>query len=351
MVPAQGVSAIGPKVVVLAGPTASGKTALALEMARLARGGSGSVRYSSGGRDDAGEDGIATGIEIGIEIINADSMQVYRGMDIGTAKPTREELAEVPHHLIDIRDPSQPFTAGEFVREARAAIDDIHRRGKRALVVGGTGFYLRALFWGIWEGPAADLDLRARLDELPLSELHARLSARDPSSASRIGAADRYRLTRALELIELRGKTPSELEAEMSGAPDPGLELWVVDREPAELEARMRLRARQMLEQGLIDETRRVREAFPSARALGAVGYKEVCEYLDGIAPSGRKIAPGIAGLESEIELATRQLIKKQRTWFKNLCARLGPEASRRIVLPGAESEWREGLKRVYGSM
>jgi tRNA dimethylallyltransferase len=317
MVSAPGVSAPQAPTIVLTGPTASGKTALALEMAELAR-----------------ERGQAP-----IEVINADSMQVYRGMDIGTAKPTREELARVPHHLIDVRDPSQPYTAGDFVRETRAAIAAIEGRGHRALVVGGTGFYLRALFWGIWDGPAAHPAIRARLGAEPLQELHARLLARDPESAHRIGPADRYRLTRALELIELGGKTPTEIESEHAGAPDPSLRLWIVDREPAELERRMRARVRQMLDQGLIDETKRIRAEYAGSRALSAVGYKEVCAYLEGEPPAGRKIAPGIEGLASEIELATRQLIKKQRTWFKNLLARLGPEASRRFVLP--TEDWR----------
>lgn len=314
------------KTVVLAGPTAAGKTALALELVRMAR---------------------QQGIEI--EIVNSDSMQVYRGMDIGTAKPTCEELAQVPHHLIDIRDPSEPYTAGEFVREVKEAIAEIESRGRRALLVGGTGFYLRALFWGIWDGPPADAQIRARLDTMPPDALHSTLMSRDPKSAIRIGPADRYRLTRALELIELQGKSPTELEAEMNGTPDPRFELWVVDREANELEARMKVRSRQMLDEGLIEEVHRIRLAHPSARALGAVGYKEVCAYLDGLLPEGRKIAPGLQGLQSEIELATRQLIKKQRTWFKSLSARLGPKAARRFVLPGDEG-WRAEFARVYGA-
>lgn len=309
-----------PPVIVLAGPTAAGKTALALEMA-------------------ARLPGL-------IEIVNADSMQVYRTMDIGTAKPTPAELASVPHHLIDIRNPDEPFAAGEFVREARTAIESIHARGKRALVVGGTGFYLRALFFGIWDGPAADAGIRARLETSTDAKLHASLTAIDPASALRIGAADRYRLIRALELHELSGKTPTELQAEMAGAPDPGLLLWVVDRAPSELEARFRLRAQQMLEQGLLKEVRGLRSRHPAARALGAVGYNEVCAYLDGVAPEGRKIPAGLPGLQSEIELATRQLVKKQRTWFRNLHTKLGA-AARWIVLP--DESWRAEFERIYG--
>jgi tRNA dimethylallyltransferase len=173
--------------------------------------------------------------------------------------------------------------------------------------------------------------VRARLAALPLGELQARLGRADPASAARIGRADRYRLVRALELVELAGRTPTELQASLEashrGAPDPRLELWIVDRAPAELEARLSARARAMIDQGLVDEVRRVRASFPAARALGAVGYLQVCDYLDGRKPSGRRVAPGVEGLVDEIRLATRQLVKKQRTWFRNLHARLGGAA------------------------
>jgi tRNA dimethylallyltransferase len=309
------------KTAVLAGPTAAGKTALALEMAGL--------------RPDL------------IEIINADSMQVYRGMDIGTAKPTNEELARVPHHLIDIRDPHEPFTAGEFRRATLAALEDIHARGKRALIVGGTGFYLRALFFGIWDGPPADPAIRARLEACDLTELHSRLTARDPESAVRIGLSDRYRLTRALELIEQIGKTPTELEKEMSGAPHPGLELWVVDRNPSELERRLSQRTELMIEQGFVEEVRRLTTRYldASPRSLGAVGYREVCAYLAGHAPKGRKIPPGLPGLRQEIDLANRQLVKKQRTWFRSLGQRLGA-AAKSFQLPS--DSWKPEFDRLY---
>jgi tRNA dimethylallyltransferase len=251
---------------VLTGPTAAGKTALALEIAR-----------SLPGR---------------LEIVNADSMLVYQGMDIGTAKPSRAELEEIPHHLIDIRRPDQPFTAGEFVRETHAAIQDI-------------------------EAP----------------------------SASRIGRTDRYRLIRALELIELSGKTPTQLQSELPVTADPRLELWVLDRAPSELEARIQLRCVQMLRDGLIGETQRVAAAYPGARSLGAVGYKEVCAYLEGVLPEGRKIPTGEAGLKQEIELATRQLVKRQRTWFRGLQAKLGP-ACHWFDLP--TETWRKELLRAY---
>jgi tRNA dimethylallyltransferase len=296
MVPPQSVT------VILTGPTASGKTAIALELAR---------RHP--GR---------------IELVNADSMVVYRGMDIGTAKPTRAELAEIPHHLVDVRDPDQPFTAGEFVREAHAAIQDVHSRGKLALIVGGTGFYLKALLYGLWEGPAADLALRARLEAIEPARLHERLMTVDPVSALRIGAADRYRLVRAIELLELTGRTPTELQAAQPERPDPRFELLIIDRASDELESRIAQRTSQMIQEGLVEETRALRERYPGARALSAVGYRETCAFLDGITPTGRKISPGTAGLEDEIRLATRQLVKRQRTWFRSLHSRLGGDSS-----------------------
>jgi tRNA dimethylallyltransferase len=319
MVPSPGVTAI------LTGPTASGKTALALEIARAAR-----------------RSGAA-----GIELINADSMVVYRGMDIGTAKPSRAELEEIPHHLVDVRDPDEPFTAADFVRGVKDALEGIHERGNRALIVGGTGFYLKALLYGLWDAPEADPVIRARLEKLSLAELHARLARQDEASALRIGPHDQYRLVRALELIELTGKTPTQLQAEVQPQPDARFELWICDREPAELERRIHQRTRQMLDDGLLDEVARIRARYPAARSLGAVGYKEACAYLDGAPPAGRKIAPGLAGLQDEIELATRQLVKRQRTWFKNLGARLGAQA-RSFRLPS--EDWKKEVERLYPS-
>lgn len=316
----------GPVTAVLAGPTAAGKTSLALELARLHRQRTGNP----------------------LELVNADSLLVYRGMDIGTAKPSRAELEEIPHHLVDIREPDEPFTAGDFVRAVESALQGIHARGRRALVVGGTGFYLKALFHGMWEGPAADAALRARLEQLPPGALHDRLRQADPASALRIGPHDRYRLVRAIELLELSGKTPSQLEAERTRPADPRFRLWIVDRAAEELNARIRQRAEQMLREGLVAETRALRERYPAARALGAVGYKETCAHLDGVAPAGRKIPDGIEGLQQEIELSTRQLVKRQRTWFRNLRAGLG-DAAKWFDLP--ESAQNGEVESEYGRL
>jgi tRNA dimethylallyltransferase len=238
-------------------------------------------------------------------------------MDVGTAKPSEDELARIPHHLIDIREPDQEFTAGDFVRAAKAAVEDIHERGKRALIVGGTGFYLKALLYGLWEGPPADEALREEIEKVDSQKLYDDLYAVDPESALRIGVNDRYRLVRAHEVIRLTGKTPSALQSQQPKTPDPQFSLWVVDRPAEELNRRIDLRARAMLAAGLVDEVKGLRARYPAARSLGAVGYAQVCLYLDGAKPEGRKPQPGLEGLESEIVLATRQLVKRQRTWFR----------------------------------
>jgi tRNA dimethylallyltransferase len=308
MVPAEGLK----QTAILTGPTAVGKTALALEAAQAR----------------------------GLEIVNADSLLFYRGMDIGTAKPTASERARVPHHLIDIRDPDEAFTAGDFYRLVETTLADIHARGQRALIVGGTGFYLKALLFGLWEGPGTDPDLREELEGRPLGELYGELQARDPESALRIGPNDRYRLVRAIEILRLSGKSPTELQAEVPATPDPRFALWICERDPAELHDRIARRARQMVEEGLVEEVRKLRAKYPGARPLGAVGYKEVMRHLEGGAPEGRRIREGEEGLRDEIELATRQLVKKQRTWFKNLAARV--PGARTFTLPDEAPDFAE---------
>jgi tRNA dimethylallyltransferase len=283
-----------PSVAILTGPTATGKTALAL---KLIEEGGGPGRF---------------------EIINADSLLIYRGMDIGTAKPTAAERAQTPHHLIDVRDPHQAFTAGDFKREAEAAIADIEARDKRALIVGGTGFYLKALIFGLWSAPESDPQILSQLESFTNEDLLRKLRELDPASALRIGVNDRYRLLRALTLIRMTAKTPSELEREQAvQAPDPRFSLWIIDRSNDELFARIDMRTQEMLKNGLIEETRALLENYPEARALDAVGYRETVAFLKGAPPPGRKLRAGVAGLGDEIILGTRQLVKKQRTWFR----------------------------------
>ncbi len=278
---------------ILTGPTATGKTTLALELVQL---------------------------NPQIEIVNADSLLVYKSMDIGTAKPSQQELKKVPHHLINIRYPNENFTAGDFVRGVEESIQDIESRGKQALIVGGTGFYLKALLYGLWEGSKSDPKLRAQLEERSSRDLYEELLQADQETALRIGVNDRYRLLRSVEIIKLTNKTPSQLqkETEAKGSTiQPRYRLWVIDRPEEETLRRIETRAQAMLEGGFVDEVKAVRAQYPGARALMAVGYAQVCNYLDGVQPEGRKLKPGLEGLYDEIVLATRQLLKKQRTWFR----------------------------------
>lgn len=304
-------------IAILTGPTATGKTAFALELASQVP---------------------------EIEIVNADSLLVYRQMNIGTAKPSAEELARVPHHLIDILNPDEPYAAGDFVRDVHTKILEIQSRGHRPLIVGGTGFYLKALLFGLWPSPKSDPELRAELEARPMAELYAELEKHDPQSAYRIGPNDRYRLARAIEHIRLSGKTPSELQASQPTEPDPRFELLIVDRPSAELEARIAKRTNAMLAAGLLDEVARLREQYPGARPLSSVGYAEACAYLDGTPPAGRKIRPGLPGLQDEIQLATRQLVKRQRTWFRG---QSGPRA-KWFELDREGDALRSALRGIY---
>lgn len=293
-----------PKTIILTGPTATGKSGVALDWAR---------RFKS----------TATPFEI----INADSLNIYRGFNTGTAKPTREERAEIPHHLIDIRDPHEIYTAADFVRDVNRCLEEIQSRGSRALIVGGTGFYLKALLYGLWDAPSSDPQLRADLEALPTEVLLQELRDIDSVAALRIGPSDRYRMIRALEIHKLSGKTLTELEATQNHVPDARFKLFVIDREKEELDGRIADRARLMLNEGLVEEVRTLLADFPEARALQSVGYAETVTYLRGEKPEGRVPRPGLEGLFDEIILGTRQLAKRQRTWFR------GEKASRIFIL------------------
>lgn len=314
MVPTQ-----SPLIPILCGTTAAGKTRIAIACA---------ARFSN------------------IEIINADSLLVYRGFDIGTAKPTEAERAGVPHHLIDIRDPDQLYTAADFTRDATQALEQISARGKRALIVGGTGFYLKALLFGLWEAPATDLAFRQTLESIETRALWDRLLKLDQPAALKIGAGDRYRLIRALEILQAGGQAPSRLD-QTPREPDPRLRLLWIDREDAELSARIAERTRLMLDAGLEREVTELRAHHPESRALTSVGYAQVVAYQNGIAPEGRKLAPGRAGLQSEIELATRQLVKSQRTWFKGQLQARAPESCQSFILDRDEPALLQALETL----
>jgi len=277
--------------IVLSGPTASGKSSLAVEVAS----------------------------SLGLEIINADTVCFYRGFNIGSAKPTAEERAQVPHHLVDVADPLETYHAGRFLKDCKERLEEIHSRGKRAIIVGGSGFYLKALRKGLWDAPEGSPEFRNSLADRPTEDLFGELLKEDPVQARKIGPADRYRLVRALEIFHLSGRKPSDLESGMNEKTDPSFQLWVIDRENPELMERIGLRVEKMLDQGWVEETRHLLETCPESRTLRAVGYAQVVRHLKGELPPGRKVLPGIAGLREEIILSHRQLVKQQRTWFKQL--------------------------------
>jgi tRNA dimethylallyltransferase len=276
----------------LAGPTAAGKTAAALAIAQA----------------------------LPVEIVSVDSALVYRGMDIGTAKPSAAELAAVPHHLIDILDPSQAYSAARFVDDARTLIEAIRARGRLPLLVGGTMLYFRALFQGLHEMPPADAALRAALDDEAFrrgaSAMHAELARVDPVTAARLPPGDTQRIQRALEVFRLSGRPMSSFHREplpASAAP-PLLSLEPASR--AWLHERIALRFTQMLEAGLVDEVAALRARgdldaeMPSMRC---VGYRQTWEALD---------RDELDELPERGIAATRQLAKRQLTWLRGMDSR-----------------------------
>jgi len=276
------------RLLVIAGPTASGKTALAIDLAK---------------RLDA-------------EIISADSQQVYRHFDIGTAKPSPSELASVPHHLISFVDPNEPaFSAARYGALADAAITDITGRGKRVIVVGGTGLYLRVLLHGVMPGPARDETLRAELEAFADREgneaLHARLAAVDPITAAKHPVQDRLRVIRALEIHTLTGKAASEHREEHAFAADRyEYDLWVLNPEREALYDVINRRTRAMFDAGLIAETKSlVERGFREAAPMRAVGYLQALQVVDGTMTEAQAI--------TDVAQATRHYAKRQLTWFK----------------------------------
>ncbi len=280
-----------PAPLMLLGPTASGKSALAMAIA---------ARFP-------------------IEIVSVDSAQVYRGMDIGTAKPDADERARVAHHLIDIRDPADTYNAAAFAADARARIVEIAARGRLPLLVGGTMLYARALRSPFDALPPADPGVRARIDAeaaaIGWPALHRRLAALDAATAARLEPADAQRIQRALEVIELTGQPMSRLHASQpERAPLP---LPVISVEPSDragLHARIAQRFDRMLADGLLGEVERLRarkDLDPTLPSMRAVGYRQAWACLDGLRP--------MAGLRDAGIAATRQLAKRQLTWLRGM--------------------------------
>jgi tRNA dimethylallyltransferase len=282
------VAAVSPArellAVLLLGPTGSGKTVLSLELGE---------RFSG-------------------EIVSCDSVAVYRGMDLGTAKPTKEERARLPHHLIDVADPDQPFTAGEYSRRARAALLEIAGRGHMPIVTGGTGLYLRALTDGLFVGPERQQDLRARLESSRAKHgegwLHRLLARLDPASAARIHANDAAKLIRAIEVCLAARKPLSQV---MARDPLTGFRLLRIGLNPSrqELYTRLNLRAAEMFAAGLVEETRGLLDRFGPVKALDSLGYRQALAVL-----------AGTLSAEAATEAAQqghRNYAKRQLTWFR----------------------------------
>jgi tRNA dimethylallyltransferase len=252
---------------------------------------------------------------LGGEILSADSMKVYRGMDIGTAKPSAAERCAVPHHLLDVADPGETFSTARWLRLAEAAIAGVRARGRAAVVSGGTPLYLKALLEGLFEGPSADPCLRERLANeagaLGTPALHARLAQVDPAAASRIHPNDLRRITRALEIWELTGTPISQLQKQWGRRCGRWRPLAVaIRRDREDLTCRIRDRTQRMLAAGLVEETRRL-AARPEGLAHGprqALGYAEVLEFLAG------RLAE--ADLADAIVAHTRQFARRQMTWL-----------------------------------
>lgn len=273
---------------VVVGPTASGKSALAMEIAS----------------------------RLGGEIIGADSVQIYRCFDLGSGKPTAEDRARVPHHLVDIVDPVEPFDAARFVALADAAIAEVRARGAIPIVCGGTFLWVKALLFGLAEMPAADPEVRAAHEALAASEgraaLHQRLLEIDPVAAQRLAPNDLVRVSRALEVYALTGKTLTAWHAEHQFRGERHrAKLFGVSRERTELDARIRARTRAWLEGGWVDEVRSLTtRGYESARAMEAVGFKQVRDHLRGDLAE--------AELEEAIVRATRTFARRQRTWLRD---------------------------------
>jgi tRNA dimethylallyltransferase len=281
-------SVASPLLIAVVGPTAAGKSALALRLA-LAHGG---------------------------EIVSCDSLQVYRGLDIGSAKPTPEERGQVKHHLVDVADPPEAFSAADYARLGRAALVSVRARDRRPLVVGGTGLYLRALLRGLFAGPSRDEALRARLEAMAARHgerrLHRWLASVDPAAAARIAPADRVRVVRALEVF---GKTGRPLTGHHEAGAEPlrGFTVRVLGLAPSreDLRAKVEARTRQMLAAGLIEETRGLIERFgPDLRPLHAIGYRQAVSVLAG--------RIGVEDAQRDIVKETMRYAKRQMTWFRH---------------------------------
>jgi len=274
----------------LTGHTASGKTAVGLELASL----------------------------LNAEIISLDSMAIYRGMDIGTAKPTQAERAQAPHHLIDIATPVENFSAAQYLAAAEEAVAGIRSRGREPLFVGGTPLYLKSLLRGVFEGPPADWDFRheveAEVARVGVAALHERLNQVDPLSAAKLHPNDTRRIIRALEVYKITGQPISHLQTQFEeGRPASECKVFVLDWPRAALHQRIEERVQQMFAAGLVDEVRGLLEEYGELgrTASQAVGYREVIAAL--------AAGQDEASMSAAVNIRTRQFARRQDTWFRGL--------------------------------
>ncbi len=297
-------------LLVIAGPTATGKTAAAIALAE----------------------------KLGGELVGADSVQVYRGFDIGSAKPTATELGAIDHHLIDVIDPDGEIDAAAYANLADVAIEDIHARGRLPIVVGGTGLWIRALVRGLVDAPPVDPALRKRLEAEAeaqgTSALHARLAAVDPLTAEAVHPNDLLRIVRALEVYEQTGVAFGELRVEHAlGEPRYRTAFVVLDMDREQHDAVVASRVQAMLDAGWIDEVRALRKRWgDEVRPFGSVGYREVLAHVrDGVP---------LEETQRAIRKSTRTYARRQRTWFKG-------EAGVSWFSEGAHLVVREGRERI----
>lgn len=274
-------------IIAIVGPTGTGKTALSIELAR----------------------------KVGAEIVNLDSRQVYRGLDIGSAKPSREQRAAVPHHLFDVVDPDEPFDCARYRDLARAAIADIRGRGNGVLLVGGTGLYLKVLQHGLFDGPPREPSIRVELSALEDAQpgaLHAQLSQVDPACAARLHPHDRRRLIRALEVHRLTGRPMSAWQQEHGfRAAEYEIRVVVLAMDRKRLYARIDRRCAAMIDAGLVDEVRGLwaRGYGPDLESMRSIGYREVGRHLRGECSLEQAV--------DDMAKETRHLAKRQITWFR----------------------------------
>lgn len=302
----------GLDAIAIVGPTASGKTALAIELAQ----------------------------RLDTEIISADSMQFYRGMEIGTAAPTPEELAAVRHHFVSFLDPDEPYSAGAFARDARAVVENLLQRERIAVVVGGSGLYVSALLEGLFEGPARDESIRDRLMREAQIEgvpaLYDRLKSVDPVYAQAILPNDLRRIVRALEVFEITGRAISDFHRDHRRQTESLRALFVgIEHERADLYARINTRVDRMMEAGFVDEVRRLLDAgYGNAiERLKSLGYREVAAYLRG--------EQSLDAAVERIKMNTRHFAKRQLSWYRGddrvrwlpVTAYLTPSAQADVVL------------------